>query len=442
KLTLDATIQHLLEVELDSIVEESHPLRACIVAMDPMTGKVLGMGSRPSFDPNNYYDTKAEQRRNLATSMIYEPGSTFKIITGAIALEEKIIASEEKFNDPGYLKVGNKVITNWDSEEKSHGVITFSDGMRLSSNVVLAQVGEKIGADVFYTYLKSFGFGSKTGIDISGEERGLLIDKEKVKDIELATMSFGQANLVTPIQLITAISAVANGGNLYEPYLLDKIIDSKGEFVYEHEPIINKKVISKTTSSLMTDILESVVDDGTGKIAQIPGIKVAGKTGTAQKIDPVTKEYSETDYVASFVAYAPTDDPRIAVLVVIDTPEGDNIQGGRLAGPHVKKIIEGALQYYGISVASNTPSDINDLDLEVNLRPDPEVVKPERSPGNGEAVVPNLKGLTIRQVGEILGNLELKGNLVGSGLVIKQSPQAGKVINKGDCVEVIFEPQK
>ncbi|AHF09913.1 penicillin-binding protein [Dehalobacter restrictus] len=446
-LTLDSTIQHLIEHELDDIVAETKPQRAVILAMDPKTGKILGMGSRPSYDPSNYASTKPDQRKNLAISMIYEPGSTFKIITGSAALEENAINTTQLFKDPGYWVVGGRRITNWDSDKKAHGNITFVDGMKLSSNVVLAQVGQKLGRDLFYTYLKSFGFGSLTDIDISGEERGLLIDKSRVKSLELATMSFGQANLVTPIQLLTAICAVANGGQLMQPYIVENIKNKDGEIVSKTQPKIVRQVISKTTSKTMSDILVSVVDSGTGSRAKIPGIKVAGKTGTAQKIDPETGKYSDTDYIVSFVGYAPADDPKIAVLVVIDTPHAPVIQGGTLGGPRVKNIIEGTLQYYGVPVSAETPSDLTKVDPDVlaeqaaakngNTEADKNS-PPARQAGEGEVLVPDLKGLTIRQAGELLGKLDLRYEFGGSGLAYKQSPEAGKVVNRGDTIEVLF----
>ncbi|MGI6449633.1 MAG: penicillin-binding protein [Desulfitobacteriia bacterium] len=438
-LTLDSTIQHLVEQELDKIIEECKPQRAVILAMDPMTGKILGMGSRPNFDPNNYTNTKQTERKNLALSMIYEPGSTFKIITGAAALEENVVNPNQIFNDPGYIIVGSKKITNWDSDFKAHGNITFSEGMKLSSNVVLAQVGKLLGKDVFYTYLKSFGFGTRSKIDIAGEEQGLLIDKKNVKDLELATMSFGQANLVTPMQLLTAICAVANGGKLYQPYILDKISSKDGEILFINQPKVVREVISETTSKTMTNILVEVVEDGTGGRAKIPGIKVAGKTGTAQKINPETGTYSATDFIVSFVGYAPAENPKIAVLVVIDTPRAEIVQGGTLAGPHVKKIIESALQYYGIPVAAGTPSDIQEISpdpLENPTPPDSNV--PEQIAGEGEVTVPNLKGLTMRQAGVELRKHNLRYKFVGSGLVFQQFPEPGKVVNQGDTIEVIF----
>nr|WP_041445281.1 penicillin-binding transpeptidase domain-containing protein [Syntrophobotulus glycolicus] len=440
-LTIDSTIQYLLEQELDGIVGEYSPKRTTILAMDPMTGKILGMGSRPTFDPNDYRNTKNEDRKNLGVSMIYEPGSTFKIITGSIGLEENIISPEEKFDDPGYLNVGSRTITNWDSDRKPHGLITFSDGMRLSSNVVLALAGQKIGKETFYTYLKSFGFGTKTKVDLSGEEQGLLIDQSRVKDLELSTMAFGQANLVTPVQLLTAISSVANGGTLYQPYVIDRVLSTEGKILKQNEPKTVRKILSPKTCREMNDILVNVVENGTGASTKIEGIKVAGKTGTAQKIDPVTLAYSETDKIASFVAYAPADNPKIAVLAILDTPKGDFVQGGVMAGPHVKKILEGALQYYGIPVSSDTPSDVNNFLEGEATRPQPKTVTPEREPVNGEVMIPDLTGLTIRKVGEELGKLELRYKFQGSGTVTKQFPEPGKIVNKGDCVEVVFSGQ-
>jgi len=438
-LTLDSTIQHLIDQELDKIMEQSKADRATILAMDPKTGKILGMGSRPSFDPNNYAETEPEERKNLAISMIYEPGSTFKILTGAAALEEGAITPNSLFNDPGYIIVGSRRITNWDSDRKAHGTISFAKGMQLSSNVVLSKVAQALGKESFYTYIKSFGFGSKTKIDIAGEEQGLLIDKKKIKDLELATMSFGQANLVTPIQLLTGICAVANGGNLMKPYIVDKITDKNGTLLNAIQPEVVRQVISPVTSATMTDILVSVVDEGTGSSSKIPGVKVAGKTGTAQKIDPKTGRYSDNNFVTSFVGYAPADNPKIAVLVIVDNPKEGVIQGGAQAGPHVKKIIESTLQYYGIPVSAETPSDIANLgELTPIAEPSQNTVTPEKTPGRGEVVVPDLKGLTMRQAGEKLGKIDLRYKFVGTGLASKQFPEPGKIVNEGDTVEVVF----
>jgi stage V sporulation protein D (sporulation-specific penicillin-binding protein) len=438
-LTLDSTIQHFVEQTLEELMSTAKCQKATIIAMDPMSGRILGMGSRPTFDPNNYVENTADERRNLAISMTYEPGSTFKIITGSGALEEGVISPEDRFNDPGFLRVGPRLITNWDSYEKgSHGSPTFTEGMKLSSNVVLAQVGMNMRKEKFYTYLKAFGFGTKTGIDIAGEESGLLVPQDKALDIDLATMSFGQANLVTPIQLLTAISAIANGGTLYRPYVVDKITAPDGTLIKQNQPSAIRQVVSKTTAAQMTNILEQVVSDGTGKSAMIPGIKVAGKTGTAQKVDPETGGYSSTDFIASFAAFAPVENPKIAVLIILDSPQGNEHQGGVLAAPKAKTLIEGILQYYGVPVSEDAQSTVALSSDDSAVRPTPKPLVPERTPLGGEVIVPDLTGLTMRQAGEILSKNELHFDFSGSGLVSEQIPASGKVVSKGTIIEVKF----
>lgn len=440
-LTLDSTIQYYIEQTLEELMSTANCQKATIIAMDPMTGKILGMGSRPTFDPNKYSKSMADDRRNLAISMAYEPGSTFKIITGSGALEEGVISPEERFNDPGFLRVGPRLITNWDSSEKgSHGSPTFTEGMKVSSNVVLAQVGMKMGKESFYTYLKAFGFGVKTGIDIAGEESGLLVPKDKALDIDLATMSFGQANLVTPIQLLTAISAIANGGTLYKPYVVDKITAPDGTLIRQNQPCAVRQVVSKITATQMTNILEQVVSDGTGSLAIIPGVKVAGKTGTAQKVDPKTGDYSSINFIASFAAFAPVENSKIAVLIVLDSPQGAVHQGGQLAAPKAKTLLEGALQYYGVPVAEDTESTVSVSSTDPAVRPTPKPLVPERTPLGGEVIVPDLTGLTMRQAGETLSKNELHFDFSGSGLVSEQVPASGKVVSKGTTVKVMFSP--
>jgi stage V sporulation protein D (sporulation-specific penicillin-binding protein) len=438
-LTLDSTIQYYIEQTLEELMSTAKCQKATIIAMDPMTGKILGMCSRPTFDPNNYSESTSDDRRNLAIGMSYEPGSTFKILTGSGALEEGVVSPGERFNDPGFLRVGPRLITNWDSSEKgSHGSPTFTEGMKLSSNVVLAQVGLNMGKEKFYTYLKAFGLGTKTGIDIAGEESGLLVSKDKATDIDLATMSFGQANLVTPIQLLTAISAIANGGTLYKPYIVDKITAPNGTLIRQNQPCAVRQVVSKTTANQMTNILEQVVSDGTGRLAIIPGVKVAGKTGTAQKVDPKTGCYSSTDFIASFTAFAPVENPKIAVLIVLDSPQGTVHQGGVLAAPKAKTLLEEALQYYGVPVAEDTKSTISVSSTDPAVRPAPKPLVPERTPLSGEVIVPDLTGLTMRQAGETLSKNELHFDFSGSGLVSEQTPASGKVVSKGTIVEVKF----
>ena len=439
-LTLDSTIQYSIEQQLDDLEKATKAKSVTILAMDPLTGKILGMGTRPTFNPNNYADSSANDWVNRAVSMNYEPGSTFKIVTGSAALEEGVISPDEPFNDPGYLRVGPISIKNWDFGQRPASNTTFTQGMELSSNVVLAQVGQKLGLVNFYKYLKAFGFGVKTGVDIAGEESGLLVPQDKAQDIELATMSFGQSNMVTPIQLMTALCAVANGGTLYKPYVVDKITSSDGMVIQQNQPTAVRKVISKETSDQMTNVLEHVVTNGTGHLAAIPGINVAGKSGTAQKVDPLTGRYSTTDYISSFEAYAPAENPKIAVLVVVDSPKGGEHEGGPLCSPYVKKILQGALQEYNIPVARDTQNSVTVTSSNTPVRPLSKPVTPERQPLGGEVVVPDLTGMTIRQAGETLGKSQLHFDFSGSGQAYQQNIPGGKVVTNGTSLEVKFAP--
>jgi len=439
-LTLNITIQSLIEQQLDNLEKATQAKSVTILAMDPKTGKLLGMGARPTFNPNDYAKSTPDDWVNRAISMNYEPGSTFKIVTGSAALEEGVISPNELFSDPGYLRVGPRIIENWDCGLRPAGAISFTQGMELSSNVVLAQVGQKLGLLNFYKYLRAFGFGVKTGVDIAGEESGLLVPQAKARDVELATMSFGQSNMVTPIQLMTAFCAVANGGTLYKPYVVDKITDSTGNIIQQNQPTVVRKVISKVTADQMTNVLEHVVTDGTGHLAAIPGINVAGKSGTAQKVDPKTGQYSTIDFISSFEAYAPAENPMIAVLVVVDSPKGGEHEGGPLCSPYAKTIIQGALQEYNIPVAGDTQNSVSVTMNDIPVRPAPKSVTPERQPLADEAVVPDLTGMTIRQVGETLQKVGLHFNFNGSGLACQQSLPRGKVVVKGTSLDVKFSP--
>jgi cell division protein FtsI/penicillin-binding protein 2 len=445
RLTLDATIQHLLEKELDIAMEECNPLRACGLAIDPMSGRILASASRPTFDPAEFAGTDPENYRNLPTSMTYEPGSTFKIITAAMAIEEQIVSNDRLFSDPGFLTIGPDTIRNWDSDITAHGDITLARAMLDSSNVVFGQVGMLIGRDLFRLYLQAFGFGERTGVDLGGEERGMLVKYDNIRNIDMATMAFGQANLTTPLQLLSAACAVANGGYLYQPYILDAVLDDGGQPLRQTAPEVKRQVISATTAKEVMAMLEQVVENGTGSRVRIPGIRVAGKTGTAQKIDPVSGQYLESDYIVSFMAIAPAENPRIAVLFVIDSPQGVKPQGSALAGPRVKNILEGALQYYGIPVDGSTPDALDDwlyttpgVTGPLALSETFPLAEPPAPPGEGEVAVPSLIGLTMKQVGERLAETELLYRFRGSGLAVEQFPAAGAIVNRGDVVEVMF----
>ncbi|HBT20117.1 MAG TPA: stage V sporulation protein D [Peptococcaceae bacterium] len=428
-LTIDETIQYVVERELDQLMNSSvKPKGAAIIVMNPKTGEILALGCRPSFDPNNFNKYSPKTWRNFAVSDSYEPGSTFKIITAAAALEEGVIRDGEKFNDPGYIKVGTERIRCWSSVP--HGVQTFEEGMMNSCNPVLAAVGLRLmhkDRGLFYKYIKAFGFGKATGIALPGEAEGLLIPLEQLKEINIATISIGQGISVTPIQMITAVSAVANGGNLMKPLLVKEIRDKNGKIIEKFEPQKIRQVISQETSKKLCSILEKVVNEGTGKRAYIEGYRAAGKTGTAQKVGK--GGYVPGKYVASFVGFAPANDPQVAALVVVDEPQGYPYYGGTVAAPIFKRVVEDALHYLGIP-----KQDTGD--------PPPEIPGEERSQPREDVEVPDIVGLTLDEARQKLAEARLEGEIVGRGeRVQNQLPKPGAVVKEGTKV-IIYLDQK
>jgi len=415
-LTIDETIQYIAERELDALMNSpTNPESATIIIMEPQTGRIRALASRPTYNPNHFADYSPKVWRNIAVSNVYEPGSTFKVVTASSALEENVIGENEKFYDPGYIKVGPERIKCWRSY-RPHGSQTFAEAVQNSCNPVFVTLGLRIEEKkkgLFYDYIKSFGFGKKTGIDLPGEAKGILIPREQLKDINVATISIGQGIAVTPIQLITAMAAVANGGTLMKPQLVEKIIDKEGNLVKEIKPEPIKQVISEETSKELRAILERVVSKGTGRNAYIEGYRVGGKTGTAQK--PGKGGYQKGKYVASFLGLAPVDNPRLVGLVIVDEPKGYPYYGGTVAAPVFKKVMEDALQYLGV------PPQYN------------EEEKKERDAERVE--VPDLRGLTREKAENALRSLSLKAQLMGNGdYVIEQTPKASADVKKGSGV--------
>ncbi len=483
-LTIDETIQYIAERELDLLMQgPSSPKGATVIVMDPKTGDILALANRPTFDPNNFRNFPVANRRNIAVSDNYEPGSTFKIITAAAALEEGVVGLNERFYDPGYIKVGKETIKCWRTG-RPHGSQSFVEAVQNSCNPVFVTVGlrmEDRRKGSFYDYIEGFGFGKVTGIDINGEAKGLLRPRDKLKQINLATISIGQGVAVTPIQLITAISAVANGGQLFQPRLVREVRDHNGQVVQRIDPAPVRQVVSKDTARQVSEILEMVVSRGTGTRAYIPGYRVGGKTGTAQKVEG--GKYVAGKYVASFAGYAPVNDPRLAILVVVDEPQGI-YYGGTVAAPIFKRILEDSLRYLGVPAQYNSevkPDRDNNRVKEV-LVPDVSqqaVVKAQAvikasglspvvqgigtvvadqipKPGvrvqmgtqillyakegqpSGEVVVPDLTGWRTREVATIMEALGLKMSSDGTGEAWEQDPVPGTVVKVGTTVRVLF----
>lgn len=344
-LTIDEGLQYIVEKELDNAMAQWRASAATIIMMDPFTGEILAFANRPAYDPNSAAYAKDFEKRNRAITDCYEPGSTFKIIIGSAAIEEGIVKLDTKFDcSKGAVSVGSSVI----HDAHKHGVLTFKEVIQKSSNVGSAMIGMQLGRERVYKYAKRFGFGEKTGIDLPGEVSGWIRLPEKWSAGSIGAISIGQEVAVTPLQILRAYSAIANGGVLVTPHVVSEIRSPDDVPVYSFNSRGNKRAISKKTAEIFKDILKTVAEEGgTGKSASVEGNHVAGKTGTAQIIDPRTKRYSKEKYVGSFVGFVPADNPMMAMIVVIYEPKGQ-IYGGVIAAPVFKEIAKQALSYLNV----------------------------------------------------------------------------------------------
>ncbi|MCC7202697.1 MAG: penicillin-binding protein 2 [Nitrospirae bacterium] len=347
-LTIDEVIQYITEKELDSSVEKHSAAGGIGIVMDPHTGEILSMAVSPRFNPNTPEKYTAGSWRNRAITDVYEPGSTFKIVTASAALEEKLFSPNEIVHDgSGSMKFGKTVIH--DPHPKGTPM-SFREVISHSSNVGSAKIGIKLGDKRLYKYMRAFGFGDKSGIDLPGEVRGLVRSPESWSGRSLATISIGQEVGITPIQLTAAMAVIANGGLLVRPHIVSEEIDHMGNSK-RINPEIKSRVISESTSKKMTDILKWVVsNEGTGKLAAVDGFSVAGKTGTAQKADPATGRYSSSKFISSFIGFLPADSPELVILIVIDEPRGVS-WGGSVAAPVFHSVAEQALRYLHVEPA-------------------------------------------------------------------------------------------
>lgn len=348
-VTIDEVVQYIAEKELDDAVTKAHAKAGTVIVLDPQTGAVLALAISPRFDPNAVASLTADRWRNRALTDAYEPGSTMKAIVAAAALEENVMKPGTMlYAENGRMTIANTVI----HDHEKLGWMTFAQVIQKSSNIGAAKTGMALGDQRLYRYLQAFGFGQKTEIDLPGEAGGLLRHPKEWGRRSLASISMGQEIGVTPIQMVSAMAALANGGVLMKPYVVSEVRDAEGKILRQILPQVKRRVISPETARTVTAILEGVVTEGTGAKAAIPGFRVAGKTGTAQKIDPRTGAYSSTLFVGSFVGYVPADNPRLAMIVVIDEPQGES-WGGTVAAPVFRRVGEQVLNYLGVS--SNEP---------------------------------------------------------------------------------------
>ncbi len=339
-LTIDEVIQYIAERELDKAFKAFHAKGASIIVMDPHTGRILAMASRPTYDMNNYSSSGRDSIRNRSICDLFEPGSVFKIVTASAALEEKRITEEDKiFCENGSYRIGGRIL----HDHRSHGVLTFKEVIEESSNIGTVKVAQLLGPDKVYQYLKAFGFGAKLGIDLSGEISGMIKPPRAWSKTSISAIPIGQEVGVTALQLASAISVIANGGQLMKPYIIDSIRDKDGRIIKQNKPVLIRKVISVDTAMRIKKILTGVVEEGTGKLAKVSGFSAAGKTGTAQKIEP-NGAYSHSKFVASFIGFAPAEDPILAIVVTVDEPRPYYF-GGVVAAPVFQKVAGDAIRY-------------------------------------------------------------------------------------------------
>ncbi len=453
QLTIDGAIQFIVEQELDRAMAESSPLAITCIAMDPRTGEILAMANRPTYNPNRFWDYEQEVWKNRAVSYIYEPGSTFKAVVAGAALQEGIVAPNQVFVDPGYVMVSGKKIQNWNGS--SFGTVTFADVVKQSLNTGFALVGLELGADKLISYARLFGFGEPTGIELPGEEAGILYSPDEMVDSDIATMAIGQSIAVTPLQLITAFCAIANDGILLKPHIVKTIKNANGTTYSETHIEEVRRTIDTASDKTLVGLLEQVVATGGGGKASVRGYRIAGKTGTAQKVNEDGSGYSEGRYIASFCGFAPVESPQIALLVIIDDPYGA-FYGGQIAAPVASRIFSQVFRYLRIE-PSDAPLglDSDELDAQIgegdaaiqSFAPvqSPKEIEPKVEPPKEElapeiARVPEFYGKSIRESARLANEAGISFEAEGSGFAVSQSIGAGELVDRGTTVKVSFSP--
>jgi cell division protein FtsI (penicillin-binding protein 3) len=470
-LTLDEKIQYIAERELAAAMAKTHALAGTVIVMNPSAGEILALASWPKFNPNKAGDAPSENWMNRAVSAIYEPGSTFKLITLAAALDQGITRPDEVFDcENGAVYISGHRIR----DHKPFGMLTVSDILAKSSDVGAIKIALRLGAPRFYDYVRAFGFGSLTGVELPYESRGR-VEPLDWKPVSTAAISMGQEVGVTPMQLVTAVSAIANGGLLYKPRIIAEMLRGEKVVAGEDAPATPepKRVIRPETAATLRQLMEGVVLHGTGPAAHLDGWTSAGKTGTAQKIDPTTGRYSPTQYIASFTGFAPINNPAVTILVSLDSPVGLH-EGGEVAAPVFKRIAEQVLPYLDVprdvplnpklietaymKRASEDSSALEDSStMDFSGQPDPpptasQIKKPDAREESaaakpvltvavdqgGDIEVPDFSGKTMRDVAGIALRLGLEPVLVGSNLAVEQSPAAGAKVRRGARITVQF----
>jgi cell division protein FtsI (penicillin-binding protein 3) len=465
-LTLDEKVQYIAERELAGAIAKTHAIAGTVMVMNPSNGEILALANWPKFNPNAASEAPSEARMNRAVSALYEPGSTFKLITLAAAFDQGITRPAEVFDcENGAVYVAGHRIR----DHKAFGLLSVSDILAQSSDVGAIKIALRLGAPKFYDYIRAFGFGQPTGVDMPGETRGILRRLENWSAISIGSISMGQEVGVTPIQLISAVSAIANGGMLCKPHVVAELRRGDKQLPAEVPlaPAEPRKVIRPETAATLRRLMEGVVLNGTGKLARLDGWTAAGKTGSAQKIDPATGRYSRTQLIASFTGFAPISNPAVTILVSLDSPAGQH-EGGQVAAPVFKRIAEQILPYLDVPRdvpvgprlirASYKKADADSAALE-DFTPTDFSEQPDQPPARsaatnskegatppvtvavdegGDIQVPDLSGKTMREVTGICLRLSLDPVLIGSRLATNQTPAAGTKVRRGAKITVQF----
>ena len=417
-LTIDLDLQQSVERELDNAVAKYNPEHALAIAINPKTGEILAMASRPSYNPNEYQTyTQEVLSRNLPIWMTYEPGSTMKITTLSAAINEGVVnLFTDTFFDSGSINVDGATIHCWKSG--GHGAQTFLNVVENSCNPGFVNLGFRLGKEKLFKYIKDFGFGEKTGIDLTGEAKGILFDLDRVGNVELATTAFGQGISVTPIQQVRSVSAAVNGGTLYQPYIVKRVENATTkETISEVNPTVIRQVITEESSKLVRFALENVVAHGSGRNAYIENYRIGGKTGTAQKVN--NGRYMVGNYILSFIGFLPADDPEIILYVAVDNPKGVTQYGGVVAAPIAKAIFSSYIEMNNVSKSKDTiPKTYNWLDTKYSI-------------------LPNVIGKTIKEANNILKDYKIEYSGEGNK-VIYQSPEPEYYVSDGSTVKLML----
>jgi cell division protein FtsI (penicillin-binding protein 3) len=431
-LTIDKTIQYVAEKALMNAVESSGAKGGEVLVMNPMTGEVLAMASVPTFDPNDFSSAAPRHWRNKTVTDVFEPGSVFKLFLISAALEDNAVKTHDGFFcENGSYGVADRVFHDHDK----YGWLTVSQILKYSSNIGSAKIADRLGKNQLYRYLKAFGFGEKTGIDLPGESAGSLRPLKNWSGVTLATVSFGQGVSVTGLQLVTALSAIANGGFLMKPYVVRSVRDATGAVVSETNPTIVRRVVSEETARKMTDMLIGVTKEGgTGVEASFDEFEVAGKTGTAQKPDFKRGGYLKDAYVASFFGFVPARSPRLAIFVAIDEPRGEHY-GGTVAGPVFREIAEKSLSYMGVFRERPASRELKFTEAKASKG----VTAPAGDEEFGPAAVPDFTGKTVRSVLRMAKGRSFDVNVMGSGKAVSQKPAPGRNLPTKGPVVVFFQ---